>query len=233
MIDSEGTSPRFPGASSPTSTEQQVLTAFVYVFDSTRSLPLLGGGVVAAFFFPAAATATTADSVEVVVTLEAPPLAQAIPAQPGAERSSFKAQRLNLRAPTSVAYLRSLAIAQRTLATRITTTVPGARVPWRYQVVLDGLAVVVPRAELGRLASIPGVAEVWPNVRLPTAARPQPAADPRAELWGPARRAPRATGSRSGSSTRASTRRTRSSRHADSRIRPAFRRASAPSRRRR
>ncbi len=117
----------------------------------------------AAVFFPAAANATTADSVEVVVTLEAPPLAQAIQ-RSRVLSARFKAQRLNLRAPTSVAYLRSLATAQRALATRITTTVPGARVTWRYQVVLDGLAVVVPRAELGRLSSVPGVAEVWPSV---------------------------------------------------------------------
>jgi subtilisin family serine protease len=118
---------------------------------------------VAAFFFPAAANAAPADSVEVVLTLEAPPLAQAIQ-RSRVLSARFKAQRLSLRAPTSLAYLRSLATAQRALAARITTTVPGARVTWRYQVVLDGLAVVVPRAELAQLASVPGVAKVWPSV---------------------------------------------------------------------
>ena len=124
---------------------------------------LLFAAAVAAVFFPAAASAAPTDSVEVVVTLEAPPLAQAIH-RSRVLSARFKAQRLNLRAPTSVAYLRSLATAQRALATRITTTLPGARVTWRYQVVLDGLAVLVPRTQLGRLSSVPGVAEVWPSV---------------------------------------------------------------------
>jgi subtilisin family serine protease len=124
---------------------------------------LLLAAALAAVFFPAAANAAPADTVEVVVTLEAPPLAQAIQ-RSRVLSARFKAQRLSLRTPTGVAYLRSLATAQRTLATRITTTVPHARITWRYQVVLDGLAVVVPRAELGRLASVPGIAEVWPSV---------------------------------------------------------------------
>jgi subtilisin family serine protease len=37
-------------------------------------------------------------------------------------------------------------------------------VTWRYRVVLDGLAVLVPRSQLGRLAAMPGVAKVWPNI---------------------------------------------------------------------
>jgi subtilisin family serine protease len=117
----------------------------------------------AAFFFAGAATAAPAQRIEVVVTLDAPPLATAI------QRSRllsarYKAQRLDLRAPTSVAYLHSLAVAQRALAARITATVPDARVTWRYEVVLDGLAVLLPRDDLGLLASVSGVAKVWPSV---------------------------------------------------------------------
>jgi subtilisin family serine protease len=124
---------------------------------------LLLAAALAAVFFPAVAQSAPSDPVEVVVTLDAPPLAHAI------QRSRvlterYKAQRLNLRAPTSVAYLRSLTLAQRSLAARIASSVPGARVTWRYRVVLDGLAVVVPRSALGRLASVPGVAEVWPSL---------------------------------------------------------------------
>ena len=48
---------------------------------------------------------------------------------------------------------------------RITTGFPGAQVRWRYTHVANGLAVVLPRAEVARLAAMPGVARVWPNVR--------------------------------------------------------------------
>ncbi len=161
VIDSEGNVAKVFRRVKPRSTCNKSLQRSSNVFDLKRSLLL--AAAVAAFFFPVVANAAPADSVEVVVTLEAPPLAQAIQ-RSRVLSARFKAQRLNLRAPTSVAYLRSLATAQRTLAARITTTVPGARVTWRYQVVLDGLAVVVPRAELGRLASVPGVAKVWPSV---------------------------------------------------------------------
>ena len=75
-----------------------------------------------------------------------------------------KARRLDLRTPSSVDYLHSLAFAQRAVAERISSEIPDARVTWRYDVVLDGMAVLLPRAELGRLARVPGVAQVWPNV---------------------------------------------------------------------
>jgi subtilisin family serine protease len=124
---------------------------------------LLFTAALAAVFVAGGAQAAPPDTVEVVVTLEAPPLAQAIQ-RSRVLSARVRAQRLDLRSPTSLAYLRSVATAQRTLATRITATVPRARVTWRYQVVLNGLAVVVPRGELGRLGSVPGVAKVWPSV---------------------------------------------------------------------
>jgi subtilisin family serine protease len=118
-----------------------------------------------------------------VVTLDAPPLARAIQ-QSRVLTARAKAERLDLRSPTSLAYLRSLAAAQRALAARIVASVPGARVTWRYQVVLDGLAVLLPRAQLPRLAAVPGVAQVWPSVRY----RPLLDRSPRLigadQLWG-------------------------------------------------
>ena len=42
---------------------------------------------------------------------------------------------------------------------------PDARIRWRYRLVENGMAVVLPRNEVGRLASLPGVAKVWPNLR--------------------------------------------------------------------
>jgi subtilisin family serine protease len=112
---------------------------------------------------PAAQPARGDGLVEVVVTLDAPPLAYAIN-KSRVLTSRVKAQRLNVRTPTSVGYLASLATAQRAVATRITTSIPASRITWRYGVVLDGLAVVVPRSQLGRLGSTPGVDRVWPNV---------------------------------------------------------------------
>ena len=109
------------------------------------------------------ATAAPGALTEVVVTLDAPPLASAI-RHSRVLTASVRSARLDLRAPTSAAYLRSLAVAQRALAARITSRVPGARVTWHYRVVVDGLAVLLPRSELASLAAVPGVAEVWPSV---------------------------------------------------------------------
>jgi Subtilase family len=123
----------------------------------SAALLLSAGG--AASGGPAAARSD--GDVELVVGLAQPPLAQAFlrGRNPAAAR-----RRLNLRAPASVAYMRELASAQRTLAARITAAIPHARVRWRYQVTANGLAVVVPRSQAARLATVPGVARVYPNV---------------------------------------------------------------------
>ena len=119
--------------------------------------------LVALSLVPAANAGRSGGLVEVVVTLDAPPLAEAI-RRSRVLTSRAKAQRLDLRSPTSVGYLASLATAQRALAARITTTIPESRVTWRYDVVLNGLAVLLPRSELRRLSTTPDVARVWPNV---------------------------------------------------------------------
>ena len=108
---------------------------------------------------------------EVVVTLRAPAL-------------SFFGRSLQSAAHRS--YLRRIDASQTALAGRIESTLPGAQVRWRYRLVADGLAVALPQSEVAALARVPGVAEVWPNVRyhsLRTAAGPhQIGAD---SLWGP------------------------------------------------
>ena len=100
--------------------------------------------------------------VEVVVTLPQAPLARAV----ADDRSLAAAVRhnhaLDVRAPAAVSYLRRLAAAQRVLQARVTDAVPGARVRWHYDVVLNGIAVVLPRSQLGRLQALPG-ATVWPT----------------------------------------------------------------------
>jgi subtilisin family serine protease len=60
---------------------------------------------------------------------------------------------------------RTLRRAQSSLESRIAEAVPGAHVRWRYRLVANGMAVVLPRAQLGRLTALPGVTQVYPSVR--------------------------------------------------------------------
>ncbi len=115
------------------------------------------------------------------MTLAQPPLAHAFAFAALGSRHT----RLDVRALSSRTYLRTLASAQRALQARIERTVPGAGVRWRYSVVLDGLAVVVPRSEAARLASIPGVARVWPSVRYHALLDRTPQLIGATALWGP------------------------------------------------
>jgi subtilisin family serine protease len=100
--------------------------------------------------------------VEVVVTLDEPPLAVASPGRTLSARG--KRSRLNLRTPASRSYVRTLAAAQRSLQSRIATDLPGVRFGWRYSVVLNGFSASLPRSEVDHLASVPGVARVWPSL---------------------------------------------------------------------
>src|SRR5262249_34382642 len=103
-------------------------------------------------------------NVEVVVTLKAPPLAQAfIRARTLAYSSFARPDRLLLTAPASRDYLARLTTTQRLLAARIRAAIPLARTRWHYGVVLDGFSVVVPQGHLDRLTRIPGVDRVWPS----------------------------------------------------------------------
>jgi subtilisin family serine protease len=102
--------------------------------------------------------------VDVVVELEAPPLAEAVRSS-RALTSAARRRRLDLEAPSSRSHLQALAWAQRDLRARIARTVPEAQVRWRYGVVLNGLAVSLPAADVARLRSIPGVARVHRSAR--------------------------------------------------------------------
>jgi subtilisin family serine protease len=95
---------------------------------------------------------------EVVVTLQAAP----------AGRSLQSAARLR--------------VAQATAIRTVQRAIPGAQVHWRYNVVLDGFSVVVPRGEISRLASLPGLT-VWPNVTYHALDGPAQIGAP--QLWGP------------------------------------------------
>jgi subtilisin family serine protease len=73
---------------------------------------------------------------------------------------------------------------QRDVVSRIREAVPQARVRWRYQVVLNGLAVVAPEDAVARIASVPGVREVEPSVRYRSALYSSPKVIGAPQLWG-------------------------------------------------
>ncbi len=91
--------------------------------------------------------APTGDLVEVVVSLSQKPLAT----------TRWRAGR-QLQA-------RTLASTQASVAGSIESAVPDAQIRWRYKLVANGMAVVLPRSQLDRLASLPGVETVYSSVR--------------------------------------------------------------------
>ena len=124
--------------------------------------------------------------VEVVVTLKAPALAEAFSHQRSLSFSSFaRPRRLLLTAPASRAYLTALARTQRAVEERVRAAIPSTRIRWHYDVVLDGFAVVVPVADVARLARIPGVAEVWPTLTYHALLDRTPQLIGAPTVWGP------------------------------------------------
>jgi subtilisin family serine protease len=74
---------------------------------------------------------------------------------------------------------------QEAVAGRIRALVPEARIRWRYQVVLNGLAVVVPQGEARLIASVPGVREVQASVRYRRTLNQSPKVIGAPQVWGP------------------------------------------------
>ena len=128
-----------------------------------RRFLVLLSALAAAAVLASGTQAGAPDRTEVIVALEAPGLGRAR-AESRVLSARAKAGRLDLRSPTSVAYLRALARVQGALERRIERGIPSARVRWRYRIVLNGLAVVLPRDRLPELARIPGVASVYPSL---------------------------------------------------------------------
>ena len=124
------------------------------------------------------------DRVEVVVGLQAPPLAEAI-AHSRVLSVAARTARLDMASPTSTTYLQGIDAAQGALAERIETAIPSAQIRWRYSVVLDALAVVVPRADLARLGALPGVNVVYPNTTYHSLLNRSPGLIGAPALWGP------------------------------------------------
>ena len=123
---------------------------------------------------PAAPT-SGAQLAEVVVELEEPGLAKAVDGP----------SRLDTDSAASRRRLSRVAAQQEVVEARIAAAVPGAKVRWRYRVVLNALAVLVPRGSVERLERIPGVREVHPSAYLRPSLDRSVAAIGAPTLWGP------------------------------------------------
>jgi subtilisin family serine protease len=143
-----------------------------------RGLVLVGAAGLALPFAAASAggpAPARGPLVELVVILKQPPLATRSPGR-----------RPALSSRSSVSYLRDLASDQDAIAARIRRAVPGAFVRWRYRVVLNGLAVVVPASARHRIEALPGVADVHASTRYHRSLFRSPAVIGAPQLWGPA-----------------------------------------------
>ena len=127
-----------------------------------RGAPLLAAAAAATLGLVPSALASTGDRVEIVATLKPPGLALEVQ-QSRTLSARAKARRLDPGSPTSRAYLALLERRQDEVARRIRAAIPSARLSWRYRVVLDGLAVDLPRDRLRTLARVPGIDRIWPG----------------------------------------------------------------------
>ena len=117
--------------------------------------------------------------------MKSPPLAEMFARHGTLAFSSFaRPNRLLLSAPASRNYLQQLDSAQRALQARIQTRIPEARVRWRFGVVLNGFAVVVPRSELAKLSRVAGL-QVWPSIGYHTLLDMTPQIIGAPTIWGP------------------------------------------------
>jgi subtilisin family serine protease len=85
----------------------------------------------------------------VIVTLNAP---------------SLLAEGRALTSARDVAYGKSLAQAQARASKNLMSAIPDARIVYRYRIVADGFAIVVPTTDVSELTKILGIAKVWPNL---------------------------------------------------------------------
>ena len=97
---------------------------------------------------------------EVVVSLTSPPLAT------GGGASRVEAE-------------------QRAFRAALSERLPDARVRWRYRLVANGFAVVLPRSEIVRLRELPGVREVYESAQYGPQLDGSPAQIGAPAVWGP------------------------------------------------
>jgi subtilisin family serine protease len=81
--------------------------------------------------------------------------------------------------------LDSVVRAQRRFDATLHERLPAARIRWRYRLVLNGVAVVLPQSDLRRLAAIPDVAHVYLPARYTVEAGPAGDQIGAPQLWAP------------------------------------------------
>jgi subtilisin family serine protease len=106
---------------------------------------------------------------EVIVTLKAPGLAV------------FGRSLLSAR---HEAYGQELAAAQAQAVRNLRAAIPTVQIAWRYRIVADGFALVVPTKDVGRLTKVPGIAKVWPNLTYHSLSLDSPSVIGADKLWG-------------------------------------------------
>jgi hypothetical protein len=135
----------------------------------------------AALVLAAPAVAGREAMTEVVVTLEAPGLAEAIRTS-RVLSAAVRARRLDLDSPTSTSYVEELEKRQRAVARRIEAAVPSARVRWWFTVVLNGLSVWLPRRAV-QPDGVAGTEHVYPGGGFRTTLDRSPRVIGANELW--------------------------------------------------
>ncbi len=120
-------------------------------------------------------------TIEAIVTLKAPPLADA----PLRVLAGTIGRRLSLTSSASRAYVDALSAAQDRVAARIERIIPGASIRWRYHTVLDGFAVVVPRGRIDDIARIPGVEDIMQGGVYRAQLDRSPSLIGATKIWGP------------------------------------------------
>ena len=131
------------------------MTRFLLVTAVALAVLALGAGAPAAV-----ETAQRSDRVQVVVALESPPLAHA---RGNAAR---------------------IATEQRAFRRALARELPDARARWRYRLVANGFAVVLPATQLERLRALPGVRDVFESARYEPMLDTTPQAIGAPGLWG-------------------------------------------------
>jgi subtilisin family serine protease len=120
--------------------------------------------LLALLVLPAAGAGTSTPArgglVEVVVTLDSPPVARG-------------------------GHLRTLSAVQGSVESQLAATVPEAAIQRRYSYVVDGLALKVPASELSRLQDVPGVVAVYPSVTYRSLRSSSPGFIGAPAVWGP------------------------------------------------
>jgi subtilisin family serine protease len=114
----------------------------------------------------------------VIVKLTAAPLATYEGGVPGLAATSPRvtgADKVDLQSPASKQYLSYVDAQQDTFVANAKQAIPGARVTQKLDIVVGGVAMVVPEDQLVTLAKLPGVAAVYPDelLQLETDRTPQ------------------------------------------------------------